>query len=448
MTDHRFPLCRGLALAAALLVAAGGATARAQVMTDPNLNVFTIVDFPAGLDQPTTMKFVAPNDFLVLEKATGRVRRVLNDVLQPGFALDVNVNSTSERGMLGIAVAPGAPMHVFLYYTESQGSDGGTALGNRIYRYDWDPTAGPSGALINPQLVLDLTVNPGPNHDAGVILLDAQGLLYAFIGDLNHNGQLQNNSTGAAPDNTGVIFRVNQDGSPAAGNPFAPYCSVTTTQLCTTTADCPASQTCITNVARYYAYGLRNGFGLEFDRGNNDALWMSENGPTDFDELNKVDAGMNGGWNKIHGPDALDPQGTGDLWNMPNEGLTYSDPEFSWQQVQVPTGINFPFNTSWGPTYNSQVLVGTNSNGDIYSLPLNASRTGLDVSALPPPLQDLVAQNSTEANLVRIGQGFGAITDLELGPELPPHLYVVDIFGRVFRIEGPVPVTLQGFTVE
>jgi glucose/arabinose dehydrogenase len=447
MTDHRLSPSR-LALLAVLLVTAAGTAAHAQVMTDPDLTVTTVVPSGGGLDQPTTMKFVADDDFLVLEKATGRVRRVVNDALQPGFALDVNVNSTSERGMLGIAVAPGTPMHVFLYYTEAQGSDGGTALGNRVYRYDWDPSAGPSGALTNPQLVLDLPVNPGPNHDAGVILLDAQGLLYVFIGDLNHNGQLQNNSTGAAPDNTGVIFRVNQDGTPAAGNPFAPYCSVTTTQLCTATPDCPAGQTCITNVARYYAYGVRNGFGLEFDRGNGDALWMTENGPSDFDELNKVDAGWNGGWNKIHGPDALDPQGTGDLWNMPNEGLTYSDPEFSWQQVQVPTGVNFPFNISWGPAYNNKVLVGTNSNGDIYSFPLNGTRTGLDTALLPPPLQDLVAANSSEANLVRIGSGFGAITDLELGPEQPPHLYVVDIFGRIFRIEGPVPVTLQGFTVE
>ena len=42
--------------------------------------------------------------------------------LQPGFALDVNVNSSSERGMLGIAVAPGSPVRVFLYYTEAQGA--------------------------------------------------------------------------------------------------------------------------------------------------------------------------------------------------------------------------------------------------------------------------------------------------------------------------------------
>ena len=77
---------------------------------------------------------------------------------------------------------------------------------------------------------------------------------------------------------------------------------------------------------------------------------------------------------------------------------------------------------------------------------MNAARTGLDVAALPPALQDLVALNDAEANLVRIGQSFGAITDLEIGPD--DHVYVVDIFGRVFRIVGPVPVTLQDFRVE
>jgi aldose sugar dehydrogenase len=107
--------------------------------------------------------------------------------------------------------------------------------------------------------------------------------------------------------------------------------------------------------------------------------------------------------------------------------------------------VNFPFATSWGTPYNDKILVGTQS-GDIYSFPLNAARTALEVAALPPALQDLVAANDAEANLVRIGLGFGAITDIEVGPD--DHVYVVDIFGRVFRIVGPVPVTLQGFSVE
>jgi glucose/arabinose dehydrogenase len=439
MSDYsRRPHRRSLAFA--LVLAMGlAATAQAQTTTDPTLTVETVVPSGSGLSQPTTMKFLGPNDFLVLEKATGRVRRVLNNVLQPGFVLDVNVNSSSERGMLGIAIAQGSPIHVFLYYTEAQGMDGGTPLGNRVYRYDWDPG---TATLINPVLVLDLPVLPGPNHDAGVILIEpGTGLLYAMIGDLNHSGQLQNQPTGAAPDNTGVIFRVNQDGTAAAGNPFTPYCSVTTTQTCVTSANCPGGQTCITNVARYYAYGVRNGFGIEFDPGNNNALWMSENGPNDFDELNKVNSGMNGGWNQIRGPGIPPIQ-----WDVPGAGNTYSQPEFSWQQVVVPTGVNFPFNMTWGPSYNNKILVANNSAGDIYSFPLNAARDGLDIPSLPAALQDLVANNIAEANLVRLGQGFGAITDLEVGPDL--HMYVVDITGRVFRIVGQFPVSLQDFRVE
>jgi aldose sugar dehydrogenase len=441
MVDHpsRGRAALALTLLASLTLAAA---AHAQTMTDPSLTVTTVVAAGSGLAQPTTMAFVAPNDFLVLEKATGRVRRVLNNALQPGFALDVNVNSSSERGMLGIAVAPGATVRVFLYYTEAQGSDGGTALGNRVYRYDWSPG---TGTLINPQMILDLPVTPGPNHDAGVLTMDAQGRLYAMIGDLNRNGQLQNFPAGPPPDDSGVILRVNQDGTAAAGNPFTPYCSVTTTQTCTTTANCPAGQTCITQVARYYAYGVRNGFGLELDRANG-VLWMTENGPADFDEMNRVNPAWNGGWEQIHGPDALDPQGVGDLWNLPGGVATYSDPEFSWQGIVVPTGIVFPWATTWGPSYASRVLVGTQG-GNIYSFPLNAGRTGLDVAALPPALQDLVAADSGEANQVRIGQNFGAITDLQVGPD--DHIYVVDIGGgRVLRIAGSVPVTLQDFRIE
>jgi glucose/arabinose dehydrogenase len=220
---------------------------------------------------------------------------------------------------------------------------------------------------------------------------------------------------------------------------------VTTTQTCTSDANCPVGQTCRTQVARYYAYGVRNGFGLDIDRANG-VLWMTENGPSDFDELNRVDAGWNGGWNQIHGPDALDPQNVSDLWMLPGGVAFYSDPEFSWQAIVVPTGIAFPFATSWGTTYNNRVLVGTNG-GNIYSFPLNAGRTGLDTAALPAALQDLVAANSTEANLVRIGQGFGGLTDIEVGPD--DHVYVVDLGGgRIFRIAGPVPVTLQDYRVE
>jgi glucose/arabinose dehydrogenase len=427
-------------LLAAMLLASLPLVAGAQTMPAG----FTVTPLlPNGsLSEPTSMAFLPNGEILVLEKSLGRVRRIVGTTLSPTIALDVHVNSTSERGLLGIAILDGSPIRVFLYYTEASGADGGTALGNRVYRYDWSPG---TGTLINPQLVLDLPVTPGPNHDGGNILLDPQGRLYAFIGDLNRNGQMQNNAGGAAADDTGVLFRVNQDGTAAAGNPFTPYCSVTTTTTCTTNANCPGGETCRTQVARYYAYGLRNSFGMAFDpvTGN---LWDTENGPSSMDEVNLIAPGFNSGWNDIMGPDALDPQGLADLFNMPGAGVTYSDPEFSWQGVIAPTAILFPHATTWGLPYNDRVIVGDVNNGSIYFLPLNGTRTGFDFTAFPN-LLDLVANTTAETNQLRIGQGFGGVTDFEKGPD--DHVYVVSIgSGTIFRVAGPVPVTVEDFRIE
>lgn len=431
---------RRRALLASALVATLPVAARAQTMPAG----FTVTPLvPTGtLSQPTSMAFLPNGEILVCEKATGRVRRIVGTSVSPTDALDVNVNSGSERGLLGIAIANGSPVRVFLYYTEANGSDGGTALGNRVYRYDWSPG---TGTLVNLQLVLDLPVTPGPNHDGGNVLLDSNGLLYAFIGDLNRNGQLQNFPGGAAPNDTGVLFRVNQDGTAAAGNPFTPYCSATTTTTCTTSANCPGGETCRTQVARYLAYGLRNSFGMAFDPVTG-RLWETENGEGNMDEINLIEPGMNGGWEPIMGPDSLDPQGLGDLWNMPGAGVTYNDPEFSWQTVVAPTAILFPFATTWGSPYNDRVIVGANNTGFIYSLPLNGTRTGFDFSAFPN-LLDLVANNAAEANQLVIGNGFNVPTDFEKGPD--DNVYVVSLGnGTVYRIQGPVPVELQGVTVE
>jgi aldose sugar dehydrogenase len=421
-------------LAAAILLLCDHG-ARAQTTTDPTLSVVALST--AGLDQPTSMAFLAPDDILVLEKATGQVRRVLGGVLQPGNVLDVHVNSAGERGLLGIAINGESPPRVFLYYTEASGVDGGTPLGNRVYGYTWNPGL---AVLESPQLILDLPIGV-VNHNGGVVALGPPGvgsigdgrLLHVIIGDLGRTGQLQNNPAGAVPDDSSVILRVEQDGSAAAGNPFVPYCSLTTTQTCPGGGGCPGGEICLTQVARYFAYGVRNSFGLAIDPVAG-ALWQTENGPFFWDEVNLVAAGMNSGWNQIMGPDANDPQGVGDLFDMPGAGSTYSDPEFSWLDTNAPTGIVFPNGSTLGAAYDDVGLVGDANNGFLYKFPLNAARNGFDFSAFPD-LQDLVANDTTEQNQLRIGQGFGAITDLEIGPD--GNLYVVSYSnGQIFRITG------------
>ena len=85
--------------------------------------------------------------------------------------------------------------------------------------------------------------------------------------------------------------------------------------------------------------------------------------------------------------------------------------------------------------YNDVALVGDNNSGQLFRFPLNASRNAFDFSAFPA-LQDLVADDNNERDLLSIGSGFGVVTDLEIGPDRA--LYVVSLSGgSITRITGP-----------
>jgi len=226
--------------------------AQSPSLVDPNLRVRTVVE---NLDQPTTMAFLGPNDFFVLEKATGQVKRVVNGVVQ-STVLDLAVNSGSERGLLGIALHPDFPAtpHVYLYWTESTTGADSTVLsetpllGNRVDRFVWDgSTLTPDQNIIRlralqPAFEREPTPAAGRgNHDGGVIKFGPDGKLYIFIGDTGRRGWLQNllngpyqpgdplfgtddNFGGPEPDDAhlpGSIFRLNPDGTTPADNPFS-----------------------------------------------------------------------------------------------------------------------------------------------------------------------------------------------------------------------------------
>src|ERR671932_2002223 len=109
--------------------------AQPTILKDPNLKVELVAQ---GLRTPTSMAFLGPNDLLVMEKESGTVQRIVNGQMHPQPLLQVPVSTTSERGMLGIAVARhsnGVPTYVFLYYTKD-GGGGSRSLANVLYRYE------------------------------------------------------------------------------------------------------------------------------------------------------------------------------------------------------------------------------------------------------------------------------------------------------------------------
>jgi glucose/arabinose dehydrogenase len=380
---------------------------------DSHLKITTVAE---GLSTPTTMAFVGPNDILVLEKDTGMVKRIVDGKVLPKPVLDVNVANSVERCLCGIAVAKnGSTTHVFLYYTEIDGTDGEDKagkqpIGNRVYRYDLS-----GDALINPLLLMDLPANPGPRHNSGNIMIGPDKNLYVEIGDVDGSfktseteTKTQNYKNGVDPDGRGGILRITQDGQPIDG-------------ILGDTIP----------LRLYYAYGIRNSFGMDFDpvSGN---LWDSENGPGNGDEINLVLPGFNSGWQQVQGLASQETSfSESDLEDFNGKGH-YADPKLVWVNTAGPTAVKFLNSAQLGTTYENDMFVGDVHNGRIYHFDLTADRKDL---VLPQELSSRVIEKPSSPGVSNIvfGDGFGGVTDLEVGPD--GNLYVVSIgLGSIFQI--------------
>lgn len=379
-------------------------------LTDDDLLVESVVTVPNEL--LTGITFIDNNDMLVTVKSNGHVLRVTNGTNQ-GAVLDLPVNSASERGLLDIALDPQfeepATRYVYLYYTAAA-VDGAAAIANRVSRFKWN-----GSALVDEEILIDLPVTPGHNHNGGIIKFGppnvpaAQQKLFIIIGDLNRDGQTQNNPTGPAPDFTGQILRLNPDGSTPTGVERGPFYDVAGTN---------------SNLEVMYAYGVRNSFGMDFDPVTG-TLWNTENGPTYGDEINLVEPGFNSGWKPVMGmisgsPTLVDFSGVG----------TYSDPEFVWSVPVAVTAIHFVRGTALGSDYENACLVGESNNGRIYHFPMNDTRTGFNLS---DHLADLVLNAGESDAPIRFGNDFNAVINMTTGPD--GNLYVLG-YNTVYRIRS------------
>jgi glucose/arabinose dehydrogenase len=413
-------------------------------------NSLKVENFVEGLSSPTSMAFVDGDNLLVLEKA-GQVRLVSNGILQKQPVLTVPVDNLSERGLLGIAVlkenSTGAfvgkqkvgesaaslasslsvtnttmtTTKVFLYFTES--NRGKEPLRNRIYKYDWDSN---KHLLLNPKVILDVSALPGPNHNGGKLAIGSDHYLYAVIGNVNAGDSiLQNDKRGRGPHDTSVIFRIDpNNGSPAPNNPL----SISDNNNATTNKV----------LSKYYAYGIRNSFGITFDPITG-RLWDTENGELAYDEINLVTPGFNSGWQEVMGPISRSNITTKDLVNLP--GSHYADPVFSWLTTIGVTDIEFLKSTKLGSKYTNNIFVGDINNGNLYYFELNKNRTGLRFgyssdyeNTEAALLSDFVADDKNEVSTITFGKGFGGITDIKTGSD-DGFLYILSYFGgRIYRI--------------
>jgi aldose sugar dehydrogenase len=384
---------------------------RGPVLHDERLSAEVVAE---GLNSPTSMRFLDDGSILVLEKNSGQVRIVLNGKILEDSPIHVEVANGAEQGLLGIAIGneKNDTASVFLYMTENYEDK----TRNLVYKYVYDKN---EKTLGNKTLLLDLPAEPGPFHNGGKISIGPRdGQIYAVIGDVSSGGQMLDNQKGGKPPNDrSVILRVDRDtGNPVEDNPFYNYTGE------------------MENLRRYYAYGIRNSFGMDFDPVTG-KLWMTENGDDVYDEINIIRPGFNSGWHKIMGPiGRTNVTIEKDLVNF--DGAKYEDPVFSWYTPVGVTDIEFFNSTQLGDKYNDNIFVGDINNGNLYFFEVNGERTGMTFH--DPRLLDLVADpvedgEASELSSLILGEGFERITDIETGPD--GLLYVLTYQdGKIYRI--------------
>ena len=450
--------------------AASEAPASGPRMTDEALGVEEVA---SGFTEPTGIGFINPDQLFVIEKSTGEVHLVRDgDIGDP--VLDLAVNFFDERGLLGIAVHPEFESNgfVYLYWTASGEGEGDNGLlgedtdeefsvpelGNRVDRFVWDGEAltwdRNIAEMLSNTLDTDTSGRIRGNHDGGQMVFGQDNTLFFVNGDQNLRGELQNIEGSGGLDSSswaGIVVRVNDDGSIPEDNPFADAAAE---------MDGPSAE----NLARTWAYGVRNSFGLAIHPETGD-LWQTENGDDSWDEVNIFPGGANSGWWQVMGPvdrfdqyreiETASEDGTDNPDVPPDQlaetgdaalerlveypGSSYVDPVFSWVYPPAVTSIAFVSDDSFGESSTNTAWLGTVLTDSIYRYPLADDGSGFDFGD-DEGLADLVDDNASKGDLGEsadyvVGEGFGVVTHIVTAPD--GFVYVSSITaGTVYRI-GP-----------
>ena len=236
-----------------------------------------------GLEFPSGIAFLEDGSFVVNERG-GVVNLVRGDSIEK--IAQIPTTTDGETGLLGAAIAPEGDA-AYVFATEPDGAT------NTIWRV-------PLGGGQPERVVTDLPA--AVYHNGGGVAFGGDGMLYVSNGEQHDDGRAQDPKALG-----GKVYRFTLDGDVPPDNPFP---------------DSPS-----------FAIGLRNPYGLAIDPLTG-VPWVTENGPSSYDEINVVAEGTNLGWPVISGPEAVNEADVSALED-------YRDPALAYEQVVVPTGIAF-----------------------------------------------------------------------------------------------------------
>jgi len=241
--------------------------------------------FITDLNIPTSMAFAPDGRLFVAEKGDnvnnipGKVRVIKDGKLLSAPFLTVSVNSSRERGLIGIAFDPDFESNRFVYihYTRQVNTD---TVRGRISRFTasrTNPDVAQSGSEF---ILLDNIPSPvGGRHQGGAIHFGNDGKLYIGSGDGGFGAANYENAQ-SLTSLKGKILRINKDGTIPADNPFVGQAG---------------------KRGEIWAYGFRNPFSFAVDP-EDGRIYANDVGQDTWEEVNNIEKGRTYGWAPCEGP--------------------------------------------------------------------------------------------------------------------------------------------------
>jgi glucose/arabinose dehydrogenase len=260
-----------------------------------------------GISSPTVMAF-APDGRIFVAQQNGHLRVIKDGALLPTSFVQLTVNSTGERGLIGIALDPdfSANQFIYLYYTVPV-----TPAHNRVSRFTADGDVALSGS---ESIILELdALSTATNHNGGALAFGPDEKLYIAVGDNANGANAQNLTT-----YHGKILRINKDGTAPNDNPY--FSEPNEKQK------------------RVWSHGLRNPYTISFQP-ETGKFFVNDVGQVTWEEINDAtQSGRNFGWpttegnfNSVAYPDFTNPvytyqHGSGDGVGCAITGGTFFSP--------------------------------------------------------------------------------------------------------------------------
>jgi glucose/arabinose dehydrogenase len=264
---------------------------------------YKVSEIAKGLDHPYSIAFLPDGAMLVTERA-GRLRLIKDGVLSATPIAGVPpVHTGGQAGLFDVVLHPQYAENSLLYLVYAHGTNAENQTRIAQARFD-------GAALQDFRVIFDAKPSKDTNnHYGGRLVFLPDGTFVVTIGDgFEYREKAQDPGS-----HLGKILRLNEDGTPAADNPFAGRTDVRT---------------------EIFSLGHRNQQGLVFDA-ERGVLFETEHGAQGGDELNVIEAGKNYGWPVItYGIDY-----TGALISPHREREGMEQPLAQWTPSIAPSGL-------------------------------------------------------------------------------------------------------------